>query len=81
MKIVEELSPIYRDVTKLNVNGNVDLPYLFAADDAEWYAEVTTTKNEGQEYKNLKLTGAYGVVSVKKSSVECRSPYTSSVEI
>ena len=57
MKIVEELSPIYRDVTKLNVNGNVDLPYLFAADDAEWYAEVTTTKNEGQEYKNLKLTG------------------------
>lgn len=57
MKIVEELSPIYRDITKLNVNGNVDLPYLFAADDAEWYAEVTTTKNEGQEYKNLKLTG------------------------
>lgn len=57
MKIVEELSPIYRDITKLNVNGNIDLPYLFAADDAEWYAEVTTTKNEGQEYKNLKLTG------------------------
>lgn len=57
MRIVEELSPIYRDITKLNVNGNIDLPYLFAADDAEWYAEVTATKNEGQEYRNLKLTG------------------------
>lgn len=57
MKIIEEQSPIYRDITKLNVNGNIDLPYLFAADDAEWYVEITSTKNEGQEYKNLKLTG------------------------
>lgn len=57
MKIAEEQSPIYRDITKLNVNGNVDLPYLFAADDAEWYVEATATKNEGQEYRNLKLTG------------------------
>lgn len=57
LKMAEEASPIYRDITKLNVNGNIDLPYLFSADDAEWYAETTTTKNEGQEYKNLKLTG------------------------
>ena len=57
MQIIEEQSPIYRDITKLNVNGNIDLPYLFAADDAQWYAETTSTKNEGQEYKNLKLTG------------------------
>lgn len=57
MKIAQEQSPIYRDITKLNVNGNIDLPYLFAADDAEWYVETTATKNEGQEYKNLKLTG------------------------
>ena len=57
LKIAEESSPIYRDITKLNVNGNIDLPYLFAADDAEWYAETTATKNEGQEYRNLKLTG------------------------
>ncbi len=57
MQIIEDESPIYRDITKLNVNGNIDLPYLFAADDAEWYAETTSTKNEGQEYKNLKLTG------------------------
>ena len=53
LKMAEEASPIYRDITKLNVNGNIDLPYLFSADDAEWYAETTTTKNEGQEYKNL----------------------------
>jgi len=57
LKLAEESSPIYRDITKLNVNGNIDLPYLFSADDAEWYAETTTTKNEGQEYRNLKLTG------------------------
>lgn len=57
MKMIEEQSPIYRDITKLHVPGNVDLPYLFAADDAEWYVELTSTKNEGQKYKNLKLTG------------------------
>lgn len=57
LKIAEESSPIYRDITKLNINGNIDLPYLFAADDAEWYTEANTTKNEGQEYKNIKLTG------------------------
>ena len=57
VKMIEQASPIYRDIRKLNVNGNVDFPYLFAADDAEWYAEMTTTKNEGQEYKNIKLTG------------------------
>ena len=57
MKIAQEQSPIYRDITKLNVNGNIDLPYFFAGDDAEWYVETTATKNEGQEYRNLKLTG------------------------
>ena len=57
LKIAEKSSPIYRDIRKMNVPGNVDFPYLFGADDAEWYAETTTTKNEGQEYKNIKLTG------------------------
>ena len=57
LKIAEKASPIYRDIRKLNVPGNVDFPYLFGADDSEWYAETTTTKNEGQEYKNIKLTG------------------------
>jgi len=57
LKLAEESSPIYRDITKLNINGNIDLPYLYAADDAEWYAESATTKNEGQEYRNIKLTG------------------------
>lgn len=57
LKIAEQSSPIYRDIRKMNVPGNVDFPYLFGADDAEWYAETTTTKNEGQEYKNIKLTG------------------------
>lgn len=57
LEIITKQSPIYRDVRKLQVAGNIDLPYLFASDDAEWYAELTDTKNEGQEYRNLQLTG------------------------
>ena len=57
LKIAEKASPIYRDIRKMNVPGNVDFPYLYGADDAEWYAEASTTKNEGQEYRNIKLTG------------------------
>ena len=53
----EKESPIFRDIRKLQVNGIIDLPYLFEADDAEWVAETTETKNEGQEYKGLRLTG------------------------
>lgn len=54
---IEQMSPFFRDIRKLNVNGNIDLPYLFAGDDANWYTETTCTANEGQEYRNLQLTG------------------------
>ena len=57
LTIIERQSPIFRDVRKLQVAGNIDLPYLFEADDAEWYVELNDTKNEGQEYRNLQLTG------------------------
>lgn len=57
MEIIVDSSPIFRDVRKLNVAGNVDLPYLKEADDAEWYTELKETKNEGQEYATLQLTG------------------------
>lgn len=57
MKIIEKQSPIFRDIRKLQVAGNIDLPYLYDADDAEWYVELTDTKNEGQEYRQLQLTG------------------------
>lgn len=57
MELISQESPIFRDIRKLAVNGNVDLPYLFAADDANWYAETTETANEGIEFKNLQLTG------------------------
>ena len=57
MELITKQSPIFRDVRKLQVAGNIDLPYLFEADDAEWYTELTDTKNEGQEYRNLQLTG------------------------
>ncbi len=50
-------SPIYRDVRKLRVNGNVNVPYLFAGDDAAWYVELVPTANEGQEHKAITLTG------------------------
>ena len=57
LKIIEKTSPFLRDVKKVAVAGNIDFPYLNSADDAEWTAELTDTKNEGQEYKALKLTG------------------------
>lgn len=57
MEIIVDSSPIFRDVRKLNVAGNIDLPYLKEADDAEWYTELKETKNEGQEYGTLQLTG------------------------
>lgn len=57
MELIEKNSPIFRDIRKLQVAGNIDLPYLYDADDAEWYVELTDTKNEGQEYRSLQLTG------------------------
>ncbi len=57
MEIIKKNSPIFRDVRKLQVAGNIDLPYLFDSDDAEWYVELKDTKNEGQEYRSLQLTG------------------------
>ena len=57
MELIAQESPIFRDVRKLQVSGNVDLPYLFAADDANWYVELTDTVNEGMEFKNMQLTG------------------------
>lgn len=57
MELISKESPIFRDARKLQVAGNIDLPYLFAADDANWYAETSETNNEGIEFKNLQLTG------------------------
>lgn len=57
MELISKDSPIFRDARKLQVSGNIDLPYLFAADDANWYAELTDTANEGIEFKNMQLTG------------------------
>lgn len=57
MEIIVDSSPIFRDVRKLNVAGNVELPYLDEADDAEWYTELKETTNQGQKYANLQLTG------------------------
>lgn len=57
MKIINLMSPFYNDITKLNVAGDLDLPYMASADDAEWYVENSDTKNEGQEHKSIHLTG------------------------
>ena len=57
MELIKKQSPIFNDIRKLQVSGNVDLPYLFEADDANWYTELTDTKNEGMEFRNLQLTG------------------------
>lgn len=57
MEQIDEMSPFFRDIRKISVNGNVDLPYLFDGDEANWYAELNCTVNEGNEYKSLQLTG------------------------
>lgn len=57
MEQIEQMSPFFRDIRKLAVNGNIDLPYLYEGDDANWYTEETCTVNEGNEYRNLQLTG------------------------
>lgn len=57
LNLISQESPIFRDIRKLQVSGNIDLPYLFAADDANWYTELTDTTNEGMEFKNMQLTG------------------------
>lgn len=57
MELIAKQSPIFNDIRKLQVAGNIDLPYLFSSDDAEWYTELTDTKNEGMEFRNMQLTG------------------------
>ena len=57
MERLEMESPIFRDVRKLQVAGNVDLPYIHEADNAAWYTELTDTVNEGIESKSIRLTG------------------------
>lgn len=57
MDIIEHMSPFFRDIRKMSINGNVDLPYFFEGDDANWYTELNDTTNEGNEYRNLQLTG------------------------
>ena len=57
MERLSEESPIFRDIRKIAVAGNVDVPYLHEADDAAWLAETASTVNEGIEFKSIKLTG------------------------
>lgn len=57
LDLISQESPFFRDIRKLQVNGNVELPFLFSADDAKWVAEGSDTTNEGKQYKSIKLTG------------------------
>lgn len=57
MELISKQSPIFNDIRKLQVAGNIDLPYLFSSDDAEWYVELEDTKNGSAEFRNMQLTG------------------------
>ena len=57
MELISKQSPIFNDIRKLQVAGNIELPYLFSSDDAEWYVELEDTKNGSAEYRNMQLTG------------------------
>lgn len=57
LRIIEETSPFLRDVRKIFVAANVEMPILNAADDAKWYSELTSTDNEGINFGKITLTG------------------------
>ena len=57
LALIEKQSPFYRDIRKLAVAGNVDLPYMDSSDDAEWVVETSDSKKEGIEFKDISLTG------------------------
>lgn len=57
LAVIEQTSPFYRDVRKLAVAGNIELPYLDESDDANWVTENTDTVNEGAEFKKVSLAG------------------------
>ena len=57
MERISEASPFFGAIRKLQVAGNIDLPYLDTSDDAQWYTELTETENEGQKYASIQLTG------------------------
>lgn len=57
LTLIEKQSPFYRDIRKLAVAGNVDMPYMDSSDDAEWVVETADSKNEGIEFKDISLTG------------------------
>lgn len=81
LKIWEDESPFFRDIKKLAVAGNISLPYLYAGDDAAWVVEGTDTKHEGQEFREITLTGhelAKAVVitwKVEKMAVSAFIPF------
>ena len=57
LTLIEQVSPFYRDIKKLSVAGNIDLPYMDSSDDAEWVSENVDTLNEGIEFKKVSLSG------------------------
>lgn len=57
LELIEKVSPFFRDIRRLTVNSNIDLPYLANSDDASWVSENEDTPNEGAEYGTIKLTG------------------------
>jgi len=57
LEVITQLSPFFRDIRKLRVAGNIDLPFLDMSEDANWYAELEPTKNEGVKLAKITLTG------------------------
>jgi len=57
LEVITQLSPFFRDIRKLRVAGNIDLPFLDMAEDANWYAETVPTANESMKLAKITLTG------------------------
>ena len=52
MELMEKASPFFRDIRKLAVQGNVDLPYLFEADEND-QLRIKEDENSGVKWIDI----------------------------
>lgn len=56
-KEIEDTYPLYQDVNKLYIKGNLTMLKSTSSSDAKWYDEPTETEDGKEEFGQLNLTG------------------------
>ena len=83
-KEIEDTYPLWDDVAKLSVNGNLTLAKGETSTDAKWYDEVTETEDGKEGFGTLNLTGCELARSItvswklKAMSMDAFIPYVQS---